>query len=156
MPERAWYQRGSTVLGIVVFAVWAIPLLYQGWQQSQMVHVNPQVAGCINQPTFGEPSFEVHIWHQHSGNLRNGTFTVSVATDMLKNPEGTESTMHSFEVWEPNRENAVKFKFPLRRFDPHQEIQFSVLLAGKNISTYYYADTWLGSDWKSNQEPERH
>ena len=35
MPERAWYQSGWTVLGIVVFAVWLIPLLYQGWRRSQ-------------------------------------------------------------------------------------------------------------------------
>jgi len=152
--ERAWYQNGWVVLCIVAVIVgFGIPL-YDEWQKSQRIYVIPHLRGRVHQPMFGDPDFVVTVWHQHTGNLRNGYVEVTIQGDMAGSSDGTESAVHSFEVWEPNRENSVTLTLPLSHFDATQEIPFKLELRGRDMRPFAYTDAWLGNTWKSNLEAD--
>ena len=145
MNEKHWYQDGWVVFGITaVVGIFGLSFYAQHVQQSTPLVV-PRIAGRIQQPVlFGSPSLEVTVWHQHAGNLRNGTFKVRL--------NGKDLKEHSYEIWEPNETHAVSFSFPLRDFDPQREIPIEFALYGKKMKTFQRRDAWLGNTWKSNHQ----
>ena len=151
MSERYWYQDGSTVFWIAVVAG-IIGLFgygsYQNAQLDALPFVVPKVTGRLNQPLFGDPSLEITVWHQYPATLRNVLLFVNVNEDPARAEKHWEKREHSFETWQPNEDHAVKFAFPLKRYDPNQEIRVGFGLLGKTIKPYITHSDWLGEGWK--------
>ncbi|WP_437222705.1 hypothetical protein SH661x_002903 [Planctomicrobium sp. SH661] len=137
------------ILGLGMFT----SRLYREWQDSQRPRVVPDISGIVEQSLFGQPTLVIVISHQYVGNLKNGIVLITAKGDLIADPSGEDQFKHSFEVWEPNQENALMARFPLKRFDPEQEIPVTFCLAGKSFQTYFHGDAWLGETWKSNQVP---
>lgn len=155
MSERYWYQDGGTVFGIVLVTAFIGFLGYSFYQKAQeeaRPYVIPKVVASLNQPLLGPPSLAVTVWHEHPGVLRNGRLTVSTSGEMVETGSGLHSQSHSFEIWEPNRDRAVKLTFPLKHFDPTREIPISFMLMGNGIKPFSSSDSWLGDNWKSNKK----
>ena len=145
MSDKHWYQDGWVVLFILfVIGFFGFSFYAQYVERSTPVVV-PRVTGFIKQPVLlGSPSLEVAVWHQHPGNLQNGTLKVRL--------NGKDLKEHSYAVWEPNEAHSVKFSFPLRDYDPQREIPIEIAIYGKGIKPYQWNDAWLGNTWKSNQK----
>lgn len=150
MSERYWYQDGWVVLGIVFVVVFGWGVYRQSAEDSKP-QVIPNIVGSMNHPLFGSPTLVITLWHDHTGVLRNGRLMVSVDGKQVEGRSGLDTQFHSFEVWQPNRENAVTLKFPIKNFDPTKEIPISYSLIGHGIKPFRYSNAWLGDTWKSNQ-----
>ncbi|QDT32006.1 hypothetical protein [Thalassoglobus polymorphus] len=154
--ERAWYQDGWTVFFIVlVGGVFIVPVgtqLYQQWQYEQKPYVIPQISGRVQRQLFGQPELIISAWHQHPGDLRNGVFVVSLNHKEDERTKKENTRFHSFEIWKPNKENALEFTFPLSSGEVSKEIPMSFLLRAKNVKQHFSVDSWLINDWKSNQD----
>ncbi len=152
--ERYWYQDGWVVIGLIVGAGFAA-LLVRGCierdRENSKPRVVPQVTGKLNQPIFGSPSLTITVWHQHTGTLRNGMLQVTLNEDPAKSEDRWQRQQHSFEAWEPNKDHAVTFTFPLQEYQPHKEIHLGFLLVGRDIKPFILGVEWLGQGWKSNQ-----
>jgi hypothetical protein len=155
MTERAWYQDGVVVFWICV----AVAFLYyvkskndREEQERNIPMVIPKLSGRLQQPLLGGPILEINLWHQHPGNLRNGRIDVSVRTSLVQEHPGASVQSHSFEVWEPNKDNTVTLPFQLLRFDAQEEILVEIVLTAKDVRPYKYTPVWIGNDWKSNQQ----
>lgn len=159
--DAIWDDIGETVETLLVFAfyggiIWGVFLLYMAYQENSLQKVSPNITGRIARPLFGKPTFEVHVWHQYPGDVKNGQLTVKVSgkhviCDGTPIDDSCASQIHSFETWEPNQENEVIFEFPLSRYDSDTEIQFGLLLSGNSIKEYLITDEWTGDGWKSSQ-----
>ena len=144
-PERAWYQDGFTVFMVCLFAGLGY-LWLKNEQQQALPHVFPAVRGLVSQPLIGNNEFRLSVHHQHTGPVRNGRLDVRLTGPQLPNGEVFET--FSFEMWQPNEENARKFSFPLNHVDATSEISVSLTVSGTNIKTTTYAPTWQGTGWK--------
>ena len=155
MSDKAWYQDGWVVFCIVLFLLGiGLPVgheLYTDWQQAQKPLIRPMVAGRVNQPMIGKPTFELSVWHQKAGNLKNGSLMVTLEGELAQDAD-RETQIHSFEVWQPNRENAVQFSLPLSHFDPEKEISITVMLGAKNSKLSLVTYFWKGDDWLENSD----
>ncbi len=154
MRERYWYQDGGTVLGIVFVAVVIGFFGYASHERAQheaLPDVVPKITGHLSQPLFGSPTLEITVWHQHTAALRNVVLFVNVNEDPDHDEKQWDKREHSFETWQPNKDQAVKFTFPLRRFDPQKEIRVGFVLAGKTIKPYFGSGDWIGKGWKSEE-----
>ncbi|WP_013630036.1 hypothetical protein [Rubinisphaera brasiliensis] len=147
--NQAWYQNGWIMLFL---AVVVLPLgiqLFNEYQESQLPHIRPQVAVRMEDP-FGEgPVLHVVVWHQNAGNLRNGVLVVSVKGELVEEEENRATRVHTFETWEPNKENQLEFEIPLIHFDPEVELRFTVLMKSVNCQ-----QSLRMYDWKGNDMPE--
>lgn len=156
-----WDVIGETVETLFVIAfyggiIWGIFLLYSTYQESTLQKVSPHISGHIVRPLFGQPTFEVHVWHQYPGDVKNGQLVATakgndVTCDEVSGDEPCASRIHSFETWEPNQENKVIFQIPLSRYNSETEIQFGLLLSGNSIKQYRISDEWTRDGWKSSQ-----
>ncbi|SFJ51673.1 hypothetical protein [Planctomicrobium piriforme] len=154
--QKYWYQDGGNVFAIV-FVV--IPItaffglaFYSKWQEDSKPQVVPMATGQLQQSLIGNPTFVVTLWHQHPGNLRNGALSVKVDSEMARGTGGSDFQIHSFELWEPNKDHAVSLAFPLKSFDSNIEMPITFQLTGKDIKPFIFKDVWLGNSWKSNQK----
>ena len=144
-PERAWYQNGEVVFGVVAVCIFVYVVLQQGMKQK----VVPQITGRIENPLVGEPSIVIQVWHHHPGILRNGKLIVSLKGKLA----GAKSwKCHSFEEWEPNENNAFSLLVPMQYYDPKEEITVVIDLTGKDIQPSKSKHCWLGEGWKVTQE----
>ena len=156
--ERYWYQDGGTVF--LIFLMGGVALLvgysfYLKELDNAKPLIDPEIAGRLHQPMFGSPRLEITVWHQHPGVIRNGKLLVNLNEDPAKGQETWDRRVHSFEVWEPNKDHAVTFEFPLTRYDPQQPIHVGVILLGSEIKMSVRGVEWLGTTWKSNLEAQQ-
>ncbi|MBD3675696.1 MAG: hypothetical protein HUJ26_19465 [Planctomycetaceae bacterium] len=153
--ERAWYQDGWIVLFVVLMGgTIIVPVgsqLYRQWEYEQKPYVVPQITGRVERPVFGQPKLIITAWHQHAGDLRNGLFVVSLNHKKDEHSKNENRRIHSFELWKPNKENALEFTFPLSHDEVAEEIPMSFLLTAKNIKRHFSVDSWLIDNWKSNK-----
>lgn len=146
MSERYWYQNGWTVFSIVCVAGFFGFSAYYNYEKAQrdaLPQVVPRVTGKLNQPLLGDSSLEITVWHQHPATLRNVVLLVSLNEDPLRDEKQWDRREHSFEAWQPNQENAFTFSFPLKRYDPKQEIYVGYGLIGKTIKPFISGGEWL-------------
>ncbi len=122
--------------------------LYDGTRPT----VIPQLRGHVEQPFLGPPALVITAFHQHPGNLRRGRLQVMISGPQVRDPSGQNTQTHSFELWEPNEDHPVVLRFPLREYDPTQEIPIRFSLQAAGIQDSVYADAWVGEGWKSNQK----
>lgn len=145
---KHWYQDGWWVLFLVVIG----GFLGYGFYSREVDRAKPlitlSVAGRLQQPFFGPPSLEITVWHQHPAALQNVRLFVSVNEDPARGKDNWVEQEHSFESWLPNQDQAKKFNFPLKQYDPHREIAVSAILLGKSIKLSTQSGRWLGSGWK--------
>ncbi|MDB5348500.1 MAG: hypothetical protein JWP89_6877 [Schlesneria sp.] len=148
MSDKHWYQDGGTVVIALIVAGFLCFLGFSFYVQhveETTPVVIPRLSARVQHPVlFGAPTLEMTAWHQHTGNLRNGTFRVRLYGDDLKE--------HSYEVWEPNKSHAITLSFPLRNYDPEQEIPIEFAIYGNGIKTHQWRDAWVRNNWKSNQK----
>ena len=155
MPEKEkyWYQDGGVVLLIVFLGSMLFIWIWNAWKEyefSQRPMILPVPSGRLVQPLFGNPVLHMDVRHQFPGTLQNGQLTISTDSSMVV--EGDQFQVHSFETWKPNRDNEVQFQFRLQNFDPAEEIPLKMRIDAKNGRAFDYTPTWLGRDWKANQE----
>lgn len=145
MNEKHWYQDGWIVL-LVVFIVgfFGLSFYFQYVERSTPVVV-PRVTGIVMQSVFsGSHTLKLTVWHQNTGNLRNGILKIRLYGSDLKE--------HSYSEWKPNEAHSVTFSFPLHNYDPHHEIPVEIAIYGEGIKPYQWNDAWLENTWKSNQK----
>ena len=152
MSEKHWYQSGWALFGIsialIVFARFCYLFLITAEYEARP-QVTPEIVGHMEKPFFGSPTLIITVWHQHAGNIRNGALLVTMTGPMAPSEDKQHHKVHSFEFWEPNRSHAVKLSFPLRNYDPNQEIPLEFWLYGKNIKADIIHLTWVNEKWKS-------
>jgi len=152
--QQPWYHSGANALGIAFFTFLALAIgtfKYLQHLENQKPLATPYVSGKINQPLLGSPVWEVHVWHQCPGVLRNGRLNVFVESDLLADDDGIDIESFSFETWEPNKANAVTFSFTLERIDIEQEIPILATLEARNAHTGQIFSSWLGYDWNKKE-----
>lgn len=154
MSERYWYQDGWTVFEVVVVVslvvLWGCGMYYKS-RQDALPYITSRVTGRIDQPLLGSPTLEITVWHQYPATLRNVVLFVNVNEDPAGNDKYWDKREHSFEVWPHNEDHAVKFKFPLKRYDPKQEIHVKFSLHGTTIKPYGSRADWVGTGWKDEK-----
>lgn len=133
----------GTLIGVVVLKHW-----------NERVEANrplivPQVAGTLEQPLFGDQVLHIIVWHQFPGTVRNGTLTIHTTSPLVL--EWDRLQIHSFEAWEPNRDQQVTFDLALTNFNPTTEIPLDVQITAANGRPHLHTATWLGETWKSLQ-----
>ena len=149
MTERAWYQDGGCVIGIVIMA-FGLVSAYRQAERDRIPTVFPRLTGRVEQPFFGSPRLVITAWHQHTGLLRNGRLLISVKGVQVANHGGEDSEEYSFESWEPNHDHAVTLTFPLREVAADKEIAINYSLIADNIKPGRSSDAWVNGGWKSN------
>lgn len=149
MTERRSGQiQVSEVVVLLVLAGLAVMYLYN----DSKPHVFPRLRGQVEQPFLGGPVFVVTAFHQHPGNLRKGTLQIEISGPLVRDSSGRDVQKSSFELWEPNEEHAVILRFPLREYDPAQEIPVNFSIRASGIKDSTYQDAWSSKGWKSNQK----
>lgn len=118
-----------SIIALLVCGGLAAMYLYNASKQP----VFPRLRGHVEQPFLGSPMLVITAFHQHPGNLRKGTLQVTVSGPQVGDMSGRETQFHSFELWEPNEEHAVVLRFPLRAYDPTQEIAVSYSIKAAEI-----------------------
>ena len=154
MSERHWYQDGWVVFCIVAVVGFLGLSIYGQHRQAELdarPEVIPKLSGRLSQPLLGSPTLEITIWHQYPATLRSVVLCVNVNEDPAKGEQHWDRREHSFETWQPNVENAVKFSFPLKRYDPNHEIHIGCGVLGKTIKPYLGSAEWLGDGWKQSR-----
>ena len=114
--------------------------------------VVPGIRGRVNQTVTDHPTLEITVWHQHPAQLKNCVFKATISGPMVFGHEGLATQIHSFVVWDPNQDHGVTLRFPLRHYDPDQEIPIELSLHGNGIKTWTHKDTWLANEWNSNRQ----
>ncbi|MCA9030740.1 MAG: hypothetical protein KDA66_08030 [Planctomycetaceae bacterium] len=150
--ERPWYQRGWTLIIILILLAVFGPPYYRLYQFTQLAKIRPQLTGRVEQPFFGTPVLHLNAWHQHAGNLQNGVLSVIAEGPNVVGEDHQAVHIHSFEIWEPNEEHALAFPVPLTEFDPNQEITVSIILKAKNCHLYFAVAKWKGREWTELSE----
>ncbi len=151
MNQRPWYQDGGTVLAVVVVTLMlglSIHARHQKAQQEALPEVVPKVTGQLSRTFLGPPTLELTVWHQYAAALQNVVLVVNLNEDPALDDKQWDKREHSFESWPPNKEQAVKFTFPLKRYDPKQPIRVEYMLVGKTIKPHVSSGDWLGEGWK--------
>lgn len=154
MTQRYWYQDGWVVFGIVFVTGFLALSFYnqrEKAKQDALPEVVPKLAGSLSQPLFGPPTLKITVWHQYPAALRNVVLYVKVNEEPAQGEAHWDKREHSFESWSPNQDQAVSFDYPLRQYDPNQEIHVAVVLMGKSIKPYGGSAKWLGTGWKRTQ-----
>ena len=150
--ERPWYQNGWTMLFIILVLLVIGPPLYQRYQFSQLARIRPQLTGRITEPLFGNPELEITVWHQNAGNLHNGVLAVIADGKIVLSDDRKAKHFHSFEMWQPNKQNALSFTVPLTEVDSREAISISILLNAKNCHQYFAVAEWKGLEWTDLSE----
>ena len=146
--KQAWYENGWVMLFLVVIGVpWGLHF-YNNYQEAQLPQVIPQVAAAIEEPLWESPRLCLTVWHQVEGNLRNGSIAVSVNGKVLAADDHSIIQMHSFEIWQPNRDNGVDFEIPLTGFGPEDQLGVAVRIRAGNCHEGKVASTWTADGWK--------
>ena len=155
MNEKPWYQDGWIVLVVLVVAAIFGPSLYRAFQQNQMGGFSSQLRGEIRRPMFDQPEFVFSIWHQNPGDIKNGRVKVTAESPLLLDSNKSRTETRSFEVWSPNQDNELAFRFPLSRFDGQTRIRFRVDFNSKNVAAHDFQMSWLGEGWEKDQKPSK-
>ncbi|WP_437191537.1 hypothetical protein [Planctomicrobium sp. SH527] len=145
-------RQADTDLGWIAFLLFMGGFVGLALYNESRPHVFPRIRGRVEQPFLGDPVLVMTVFHQHPGNLRKGTLQITISGPQVQNSSGSETRKHSFELWEPNEEHAVLLNFPLRKYDPTQEIPVSFSIKAAGIKDSAYEDAWSGAGWSSNQK----
>lgn len=131
---------------LIVVVVFIGFFLLAGLLNPKQKTVDVRVMGQVKQPLLAGPSFELAVWHQHPGNLKNGTLTIWIKGKAV--PQGWPPKVHSFESWNPNQENAVTVSCPLKNYDPAEPLVVQVLVKAANARDTSTRFVWQGNRWK--------
>lgn len=147
--EKHWYQDGFTVIAVVIVATLLFSWLRNESKRNEEASrpvIVPLFSGRVEQPFFGDPVLHMTVWHQFPGTLRNGTLTIDTTSPMIA--ERDQHQIHSFETWQPNRDQEVTFRLTLQNFDPDTELPIDVKIVAANGRSQPRTETWLGQGWK--------
>jgi hypothetical protein len=140
-PKKLWYQDGWIVFWIVVIAIVVFLNL-----REEPKPVPIRVIGGVREPLFGPSRFELSVWHEFPGNLQSGILTVWVQGAAV--PADKEFEAHSFETWNPNKDNAVRFEFPLESYDSSKPLSVKCSVEAENARRATTNHVWLNGGWK--------
>ena len=143
MSEKHWYQDGWTVLIVLAIA----GFLYLSSTRQEPIEVYPLLAGRVEQPILGAPSFVVTVFHQHPATLRNVILRVRLSQEIALDHKVWPEQVHSFETWLPNRDQSVSFTFPLKPYDPQKDIGVEATLEGKEVKRSISFGRWVNGGW---------
>lgn len=136
MSERHWYQDGGLVFWIVVGIGVVIAFVNYSYEQARIDAtplIVPRVVGHVEQPLLDPPTLVVQVWHEHTGFIRNGRLTVEVIGVTVETKDVQNPQSFGFEVWEPNQNKSVSFRFPLKQFDDQYGVPLKITLIGHEI-----------------------
>lgn len=136
MSERHWYQDGGLVFWIVVGIGVVIAFVNNSYEQARIDAIPlivPRIVGHVEQPLLDPTTLVVQVWHEHTGVIRNGRLTVEVIGGTVETKDVQNPQSFGFEVWEPNRDKSVSFRFPLKQFDNQHGIPLNIKLIGHEI-----------------------
>jgi hypothetical protein len=143
MSDKHWYQDGWRVLIILII----VGFVYLVSTNKEPPTVYPRLAGRVEQPFLGSPSFVVTVFHQHPASLRNVILRVKLSQEIALDHREWPEQVHSFETWPPNRDHAVSFTFPLTSYDPQKDLGVEATLEGKEIKRSVSFARWVNGGW---------
>ena len=143
MSDKHWYQDGWRVLVILII----VGFVYLVSTNKEPPTVYPRLAGRVEQPFLGSPSFVVTVFHQHPASLRNVILRVKLSQEIALDHREWPEQVHSFETWLPNRDNAVSFTFPLKSYDPQKDLGVEATLEGKDLKRSLSFARWVNGGW---------
>ena len=140
-------RRDKRETGCLIVVVVSIGLiLLAGLLNPKKKPVDVRVLGQVERPLLADPSFELAVWHQHPGNLKNGRLWVWINEKAV--PADRPPKIHSFENWEPNQINAVSVSCPLDEYDSAEPLIVEVLVKAANARDTSTRFVWQGNRWK--------
>jgi hypothetical protein len=117
---------------------------------SGSVSVPPKVWTRYRGTILHDNRFELRIWHQHTGRLRNGRLVVTASGKRLIGDGLTNKKLDawSFEEWRPNEENARAFVYDLRDTVDGAKLRFVISLESEGTSFDRFEAAWSGYKWE--------
>ena len=150
--ERPWYQDGWLVFGIVFGLVPFTVLVGYAIRREHLPRVTPRVSGEVRHSLLSEPELELSVWHQYPGPLQSGRLIMTVEQSTEDGRAKPIIEIHSFESWQPNKQNAVQLRIPPNQFTPDREMSMTFYLEARNMKPTQVDGVWFGTGWKSKAE----
>lgn len=148
MSDRPWYQSRLDSVMFIGFLGFLIFLAVDQWRwysKQQQPEAITLLSGKLEQPLYGTPVLHLYARNQFPGNLHNGMVLLTLDSSQIETSEQVQ--VHSFEVWEPNREHQVTFEIPVENFNPDQPIPIKLEVAARNARPYEDLKFWKGFGW---------